>query len=149
MSEPFRFWADVESRGRSSESPADRIASRNRFIRDSFEADIRRVGWNRLTSQQHLPNGVDALVLGVVTWSRKDMELLAGLASLPQPSAPIFIFDLDDVRSLEDLDRYIPGVPLPVETPVFAQYRSGRLVRSGSGAQVETELLPLQANGQV
>jgi hypothetical protein len=141
MSGLFRFWSEAEQYVSSAELPAERIALRNQFIREQFDADVKRAGWARLLAGDTLPSDIDALVVGVALWNRHDVDLLARMAEATRSTLPTFIFDIDDVKSPLDLEHFMPGVPLPSGTPVFAEYRGGNLVRSAQGAVAGAELL--------
>lgn len=142
MSELFQFWDDAERHAAAGTSPAERIALRNRFIREHFDRDMTQVGWKRLLPGDKLPFTVDAVVVGVALWNRRNLDLLAEIAKTAELQSQWYVFDIDDVKSPEDLERYMPGVPLPSATPVYAEYRGGRMVRSAYGAVAEAELRP-------
>jgi hypothetical protein len=52
----------------------------------------------------------------------------------------IYVFNLDDIHSDDDLKRFMPGVPLPTKTPVLAVYVEGAVQRWGDGSAA-TELI--------
>lgn len=141
MTEPFRFLSDVQFQTADIPSVAERIDARNRFVRDRFEVDVQRAGWLRLAPSHSLPDGATGLVIGVAVWSQRDLDFLARLATQVEQQRPVYIFDIDQIHSAEDLEHVMPGVSLPLETPVYAEYRAGRLLRSAFGARVASEVI--------
>ena len=104
-----------------------------------FDA-VERTGWCRLRrgDRLELPVRGCVFVLGVVVWSAEDREIFDLAAGQLRNVEGVAIFDLDDVPSAEDLQAFLPGVPLPVHTPVAAEYRNGELVRYATGSDVRT-----------
>jgi hypothetical protein len=76
-----------------------------------------------------------------VLWNERDVELLARMAEKGTALGSVFVFDLDEVQSAADLNAVMPGVGLPMDTPVFAEYRGGTLVHFTAGSQVAAEIL--------
>ena len=108
-----------------------------------FERDVRTAGWNRLSTDDvfaPMP-GRRSVVVGSVIWSLYDLDFLAQLASKRARSdTDIHIFSLDDVRSEDDLRRFMPGVRLPTKTPIVAEYVGSALQRCEEGPGVATLL---------
>jgi hypothetical protein len=139
----FAFSDEVAAQVRLNPEIPERIRLRNELIRDRFEKDVIAAGWHRLRKGDVFVPRQDrhSLVVGSVLWSRDDLNILATLASKhPRSNADIHIFNLDDVRSQDDLRRFMPGVPLPAKTSVVAEYVHGVLQRFAEGAAVTTFL---------
>ena len=112
---------------------------------DYFDADVRRAGWHRLHKGDVFspPLRQRVVVVGTVLWDYGALNTLADLAVRAKPSSiPIYVFDLDDVRSLEDLVKYMPGVDLPLATPFAAEYADGDVSRKAEGADVLNLIAP-------
>jgi hypothetical protein len=76
------------------------------------------------------------LLLGVATWSVPDVTMLdeLALALLRQPSDLVVdVFNVADVRSAGDFERYVPGIGTVFHTPVVGLWIDGRLVAKASG----------------
>src|SRR3954468_12590839 len=61
------------------------------------------------------------LLIGVATWSVPDLTLLDELARAPSRQAPgmvVDVFNVADVRSAGDFERYVPGIGAVFHTPV-------------------------------
>jgi hypothetical protein len=139
----FAFSDEVADQVRRIPEIPERIRMRNELTRDRFEIDVIAAGWHRLRKGDVFVPRQDrrSLVVGSVLWSRDDLNILANLASAhPRVNADIHIFNLDDVRSEEDLRRFMPGIPLPAKTPVVAEYVRGALQRFAEGTAVTTLL---------
>ena len=76
------------------------------------------------------------VLIGVGVWSRYDLELLdrlqATLAEHP-PQVVIYVFDVDEFRSLDDLESRLPGIGRPCATPIVGVWRNGVLQSTASG----------------
>ena len=81
-------------------------------------------------------NGERALV-GIATWSLYDPQLLdrlqATLACCNRQTI-IDIFDVDACKSLDDTERYVPGIGRVFQTPVVGVWRDGVKISSAWGA---------------
>lgn len=77
------------------------------------------------------------VLIGIATWSAYDLDLLdrlaAKLAGLKR-NAIIDIFDVDECKSMEDLERYVPGIGRVFQTPVVGVWHDGTKVDSAWGA---------------
>ena len=76
------------------------------------------------------------LLLGVATWSVPDLTMLDELARAlhRQPAGVVVdVFNVADVRSAGDFDRYVPGIGTVFHTPVAGLWIDGRLVAKASG----------------
>jgi hypothetical protein len=127
----FTFREAVAERLRGVVPVEERIRSRNELLRDLFEKDVCAAGWQRLRpGERFLPvEGRRSVVVGSVVWSDKDLEILAKLAEEARDDTDIYIFNLDDVHSEDDLRSFMPGASLPTTTPVVAEYLEGALRR--------------------
>ena len=79
-------------------------------------------------------NGIaDKLVVGVAVWSRYDLQMLDELNAFASshPTVRVYVFDVD--RAGEELERFVPGVGEPGQTPVVGWWSGGVLVESGTG----------------
>jgi hypothetical protein len=144
MTRPFAFGEEVANQVRNVPDIAERIRMKNELIRDRFEVDVGAAGWHRLRrGDVFVPTqGRRSVVVGSVLWSSDDLAILATLAStLQRGDTDIHIFNLDDVRSEDDLSRFMPGVPLPTKTPVVAEYVGSALQRFADGAAAVATLL--------
>jgi hypothetical protein len=139
MTAPFLFSDEVASEVSDIASVPDRLRRKNELLRERFEADVVKVQWHRVRKGDVFvpPSSKRAIVVGSVTWNRDDLATLAKLASSDQRGTEIYVFNLDDVQSEDDLKRFMPGVPLPTKTPVIAEYIGGSLTKwaIGSAAQ--------------
>jgi hypothetical protein len=143
MTRLFAFSDEVTGQVRDVPEIAERIRRRNELIRDRFERDVSAAGWHRLrTGDVFVPmQGRRSVVVGSAVWSHDDLDILAKLASKDARSdTDIHIFNLDDVQSEDDLERFMPGVPLPTKTPVVAEYVGTALQRFADGPAVATLL---------
>lgn len=80
------------------------------------------------------PNGTaDKLVVGVATWSGRDLKLLDELThfAASHPGIRISVFDVDRIGG--EFERFIPGVGEVLQTPVVGRWSGGVLVESGTG----------------
>jgi len=68
-------------------------------------------------------------VIGVASWSARDLELLDEIASNP-PNAPVYVFDAAD---MDDFESVIPGLGQVFHTPVVGRWVGGQLVDRASG----------------
>lgn len=79
------------------------------------------------------------LLIGVATYSSRDMALLDELASILASVGPetlhIDVFNIRSVKSAAGFGDYIAGLSAPHQTPVIGIWRSGKLVESASGSQ--------------
>jgi hypothetical protein len=112
-----------------------------------FEKGVRTMGWRRLRrgDRLELPSDGNVIVVGVAIWNADDREVLNIVAKQMPDSGRVVVFDLDDVRSVEELHAFMPSAAMPLHTPVAAEYRRGRLVRDASGSDVRI-LIAMAAN---
>ena len=145
MTKLFGYTVEVRNETASVVNAADRIQARNRLLAKRFDEDVVAAGWRRLRKgDTFMPPG-HALVVGAVTWSTGDLPVLADLAirSLSL-NLDVYVFNLDDVHSAEDLEKFMPGVPLPTTTPVIAEYHGSGLLRSAQGVSAIDVIASLQ-----
>lgn len=103
---------------------ADRIQVRNQLTAKRFDEDITAAGWLRLRAGDTFTPSGHALVIGAVFWSIFDLDVLAHFAAQSRSvELVIYVFNLDDVHSAADLERFMPGVSLATRTPVIAEYK--------------------------
>jgi hypothetical protein len=91
------------------------------------------------------------LVLGIATWSVPDMTMLDELARAlhRQPAGLVVdVFNVADVRSAGDFDRYVPGIGPVFHTPVVGLWIDGRLVAKASGKAGRDLVAEVTAFGQ-
>jgi hypothetical protein len=121
----FRYESEVRSQVSAIVDAQQRIAARNRLLAANFERDVIAAGWHRLQSNERLtPSAVRrVIVIGAALWSAPDLDVLAAMASWPGLAPKTYVFDIDDVHTAADLDRFAPGAPLPAKTPLIAHYR--------------------------
>ena len=79
----------------------------------------------------------DASVIGTATWSDPDMAFLDQVVSQVPDRTSIFVFDVDCCQSESDIQRLIPGARPFFQTPVVAQFRSGKLGELFVGGRVK------------
>jgi hypothetical protein len=84
-----------------------------------------------------IPEAGLRLLMGVATWSAYDLRLLDLVEETPRENWPtplvLELFNVDDCRSLDDFDRYIPGLGKVFHTPVVGLWRDGRLTEKAEG----------------
>lgn len=130
----FDFYPEREERIRSIADVEERIRVRNEWVRRRFEEDIAAAGWKllRLNAIFTPAPGERSIVVGVVLWSSDDLSVLGHLVT-HRPIGEVYVFNLDDVNSPEQLEAFAPGVPLPTKTPIVAIYEGGALASWGAG----------------
>ncbi|HEX9983221.1 MAG TPA: hypothetical protein VGF69_08155 [Thermoanaerobaculia bacterium] len=109
----------------------DQVARRaevNRSRDALFELDVKRVGWRRLRPGDSLDpwKTPRVFVIGVALWNQLDRTILKEAAERWR-QADVAVFNLDDVHSAAQFAAFVPGVPMPTETPVVAEYDAGQL----------------------
>jgi hypothetical protein len=83
-----------------------------------------------------IPGTGDRLLIGIATWSARDLSLLDTLsAAVAQQNTGLLIdvFNVADCPSQAAFDRYIPGVGPVFHTPVVGFWSGGRLLEKASG----------------
>jgi hypothetical protein len=136
---PIFNFDDAEKRLSDFEGDSSaRIAERNRLTNGLFEEGVEKAGWRRLRrgDKLELPADGSVVVLGVVVWNSHDREILNIAAEHLRDPNVVFIFDLDEVHSAEQLHALMPLVDMPLRTPVAAAYKNCRLIRDASGSDV-------------
>jgi len=133
----FDFEDDVQREVSEISDISERIKARNHLIANRLEADVQRAGWKRLSKGDALSlyEHASLFVIGVVNWDHKSLQFLGDLA-VQETRHAIYVFDLDDVHSLDELANVMPGVHLPTQTPIGAEYIDGRLRHVAEGSRV-------------
>jgi hypothetical protein len=110
------------------------IPPQERQRRDMIRQLCRRHGWTFLELPRSGSSSDDRLIVGVAMWSDYDVQFLEVLQrSSSSIGAALEVFDMDDVRTEEDLQQFIPGGHLPLRTPVVAVIRRGGLTEQLEG----------------
>jgi hypothetical protein len=75
----------------------------------------------------------DKPVVGVAVWSRYDLTLLDELNAFAaaHPMVCVYVFDVDRVGG--EVERFVPGVGSPGQTPVVGWWSCGVLNETGIG----------------
>src|SRR5262249_27284589 len=85
------------------------------------------------------------LLIGVATYSEYDMRLLDllddALGESRCSSIHVDVFDVLDCPTMDDFDRYVPGVGIVLQTPVVGVWENGVLKDKGSGAPAREKLV--------
>lgn len=78
----------------------------------------------------------EALVIGVAPWNDAELKALGALHGRLAPEVVgVWVFDIDSCENADDIERFLPGVKPPVQTPVVAEYAAGGLTRSAEGPE--------------
>jgi hypothetical protein len=99
---------------------------------DILDGTAESAGWVVLHSGQSitLEEGIHAIVISGVPWSRPDLELLDELAARDTEETRVFFFNPDRVFPDE---RILPGASRMIQTPAMAEYAGKRLVAFTQG----------------
>lgn len=100
--------------------------------RELFPGFVERSPKLRLRTGQAIPASGAWLLIGVVTWSGYDMNLLDLIEEAPDNGVRVEVFDVDSVTTQEELSRLVPGIPL-LQTPFVGYWLDGKMVESASG----------------
>lgn len=112
------------------------IAERNEIINQAFPEAVHRAGWRLLIRENATEFSIaeHAIVIGIAVWSNLDLQGLDTLRERWSGQVPIFVFSLDEFGASDGIKVFIPGVPLPMRTPVMVEYRNGEAIKSAEGA---------------
>jgi hypothetical protein len=131
----FDFSAEVERAIAEARDEISRWCARTEVGRRLFPGAVERAGFcflrpheeARLTSEEHL------VVIGVATWSDRDLAALDRLAQETRKRhLRVVVFDVDDWQ-LEEIRAAFPGTLNPKATPVVLRYERGTLTYAGDG----------------
>jgi hypothetical protein len=75
-------------------------------------------------------------LVGVATWSHYDLKLLDALdkaLAKGKSKDRVDVFNIDNCRTMEDLERYIPEAGKMYQTPMVAEWRDGVKIQQACG----------------
>jgi hypothetical protein len=134
----FDFREVANKLGAGSKNPNDIIAARNKAIEQEFPKAISKLGWHLLKRGDSFDpsQSPHVIVIGVATWSDPDLQGLELLAKqLQGKSIDVYVFDIDECLTFEQLLSLVPGISPAKQTPVVAEYRDGRLLKNFEGPE--------------
>lgn len=113
-------------------------AKDQREAADCFPYLVARNGLRYWTTEEEVQvRGGSYLVVGVVTWSRRDMQLLDEMVARNTDDESkldaLLIFNAYSFQSVEELKRRIPGIGEVYQTPVIGIWEHGQLIQTASG----------------
>ncbi|HKE55315.1 MAG TPA: hypothetical protein VKB46_01395 [Pyrinomonadaceae bacterium] len=79
----------------------------------------------------------ERVLIGIATWSIYDLKLLDSVqdSTVRFPTDRVIdVFDVDQCKSSEDFDLYVPGIGMVYQTPIVGVWRQGVKVSSAWGA---------------
>jgi len=92
-----------------------------------------------------IPPGKRRVLIGVATYALLDMQLLDRLVPLLQrdttDEAVVEVFNVRDVRSMNDFDSFIAGIGPVFQTPAAGLWERGRLVETATGASARDAII--------
>ena len=100
-----------------------------------FPNAVAKAGWHLLKPGVSFdPSSHEyAIVIGVAVWAPFELQCLSKLRErLGDQSAPVYVFDIDDCM-IVDHTLFIPGTEPPLQTPILAEYRNGKLIHYAEG----------------
>jgi hypothetical protein len=113
------------------------IPARERDRRELIRLKCHDHSWAFLEKQLSTDLPGDRAVVGLAMWSDYDIEFFETLASSSiLDHSPLAFFDMEDVRTEDDFQEFIPGGHLPLRTPIMAVIRSGKLTEQIEGNDV-------------
>jgi len=133
----FDFDEEVERARADAISSDDQAAVRTTIPQQRLPEAVRSAGWRFIDPTSAFVPGVKPreLVIGIVPWNPAELRALSALAKWSDISSfAVQVFDIDDCRSAKDIERVIPRVDPPLQTPVVAEYSGGQLIRHAEGA---------------
>ena len=115
-------------------------AGRQQEMADAeFAAIAQSLGLRIWKPGDAIPSRGRRVLIGVATYSPLDMKLLDGIVPLlseAKDAAPVVeLFNVRDVRSMEDFENFVPEIGPVLQTPVAALWEGGRLVQSDTGSR--------------
>jgi len=143
----FDFGEEIERTRVDAISDHDRAALRTTIPQQRLPEAVRSAGWHFLDATSVFEPGAEPreLVVGVAAWNTAELRALSALAQWPGRDAfAIQVFDIDDCRNANDIERVLPGVDPPMQTPVVAEYSDGQLTRCAEGAEALSLLAELE-----
>ncbi len=114
-----------------------------REAQKAFQERVRSSRLSLRTPSAPIPSTTRYVVIGVASYSVPDLGLLDVVESSAQAfdRASIAVFDATQCSSMDDFDRYIPGIGEVFQTPVVGVFVGGGLVDKATGlSQSETIL---------
>ena len=118
------------------EQPKLQIATNNAALREEFHSVIKALRWPCLTKTCRVDPAQlgHLIVVGVAFWSRPDLSALKRLAEkLTGKNVTVFVFDIDEFGYTDGIKAFLPGAPLPIQTPVIVEYVNGEVTRFAEG----------------
>lgn len=114
----------------------DRLVARTIVGHKYLAPKVRSAGLQFLECHQSLSieRSAEMIVIGVASYSDPDIDVLNEFMTCLRLQCT-FIFDIDCVRSHEDLTRFMPMAPLFIKNPVLATYKNGILSSFEQGAK--------------
>jgi hypothetical protein len=118
------------------ESPDGSLAARQGALDALFPAAVAHSPLRLWAPGDPVPARGDRLLIGIATWSGRDMALLDAVSQSLRdrhPPVTIEVFNVAGCASPDVFDRYVPGIGAVYHTPVVGLWSEGRLVDKASG----------------
>ena|SRR6266498_853195 len=131
------FEEEIERARVDASSDHDKAAVRTTISQQRLPEAVRSAGWHFLDQTRVFEPGTQRreLVIGVAPWNSAELRASSALVQRSGRHAfAVQIFDIDDCKNAKDIERVVPGVEPPIQTPVLAEYSDGKLTRRAEGA---------------
>jgi len=110
--------------------PGDQQLLRSELL-PSVVANTRMSMWS---PGESFPATGARILIGVVTWSLYDLDLLDTLDQSTFDHDTVHVFDLDSCATQSDIENYIPGIGKVCQTPVLGYWQDGQQLHREQGA---------------
>lgn len=111
-----------------------------RWARKKFSSLLAESSLEELPTEKFVKSAGRTVLLLVAVYSLDDLKLLDKLnESCPrQEEVPIsmYIYDIENVKSLYEVDKFIPGIAPAYQTPMIGVWENGELKKSAWGSDV-------------
>ncbi|XCN71145.1 MAG: hypothetical protein Q3M24_12550 [Candidatus Electrothrix aestuarii] len=108
-----------------------------RWARDKFSALLAESSLEELPSEEFVKSKGRTILLIVAVYSLNDLRLLDKLDELcsrqKKMAVGMYIYDIENINSQYDLDKFIPGILPAYQTPMIGIWENGELKKSAWG----------------
>ena len=143
----FDFSQQVKEIEAKENSLEGRLGARWKAVYQNFPKAVDDAGWRLLRAGEYLDESKlqNTIIFGLALWSPVELICLDSLVeSLLDSQISGYVFDIDDIKSPVDLNKFMPNVSLPLSTPVIAGYKGGKLLLNLEGNEAKLYIKQLK-----
>jgi len=120
----------------TTENSTSEVAEQQASAAERFWAGLAQKGFAKWRPTSDVCSQETRLLIGIAAYNGPDVELaqqVVGEALQHSRSLAVDFFDVQDVTSMQDFEKYIPGITPVYQTPAVGVWVRGQLAKCASG----------------